>query len=441
MLSALSAGISPEIFSIVRRYAPRAVGGGAVLLASLCVAKLIATLIKSIKPVPFPGPKGVPFFGMALQLDQKKALACMRVWNKQYGKTIGFRVFSTPYVVTQKPETIRQLMKDRVKGYHMRQFNSLDLLPRSGVFLSEGDHWRLNRKAAEPALSESSADSMVPTMTQMAKRMVNIVATLADSSGVIEDWVPHQWFRRCTLDFTVATHFGKDYNLQNTLGRNTAFVYHRQTDIPSSLRFKAGATPKTNVLDKLLNMHKGDLTWNLVTFILAGSASASATMEWFVYLMCANKDIQSAARAEEIQRQLRISIQSSTPGPLPSITTAPYTIEGRPVEVGTIIIMMMDEAMKSEERGGDSFRPENWFLPGTKEINRDLARDHWAFSCGPRKCPGQTLAVKECTIIAAFLLRHFDDMRFTLGYDDVKETMWLNRVPENLKVTMSLRNY
>lgn len=28
---------------------------------------------------------------------------------------------------------------------------------------------------------------------------------------------------------------------------------------------KAGATPKTNVLDKLLNMHKGDLTWNLVT--------------------------------------------------------------------------------------------------------------------------------------------------------------------------------
>ncbi|KAF4648889.1 hypothetical protein FOZ61_002054, partial [Perkinsus olseni] len=172
MLSALSAGINPELISIVRRYAPRAVEGGAVLLVSLCVAKLIDTLIKSIKPVPFPGPKGVPFFGMALELDQEKALACMRVWNKQYGKTIGFRVFSTPYVVTQKPETIRKLMKDRVKGYHMRQFNSLDLLPRSGVFLSEGDHWRLNRKAAEPALSESSADSMVPTMTQMAKRMV-----------------------------------------------------------------------------------------------------------------------------------------------------------------------------------------------------------------------------------------------------------------------------
>ncbi|KAF4721095.1 hypothetical protein FOZ63_028323 [Perkinsus olseni] len=91
MLSALSAGINPEVLSVVRRYAPRAVEGGAVLLASLCVAKLIETLIKSLKPVPFPGPKGVPFFGMALELDQERALACMRVWNKQYGKTIGFR--------------------------------------------------------------------------------------------------------------------------------------------------------------------------------------------------------------------------------------------------------------------------------------------------------------------------------------------------------------
>ncbi|KAF4731977.1 hypothetical protein FOZ62_024857, partial [Perkinsus olseni] len=342
---------------------------------------------------------------------------------------------------------------------------------------------------------------------------VNIVSTLADSSGIIENWVPHQWFRRCTLDFTVATHFGEDYNLQNTLdmrrdkereiahkavqgwmdaidyvfkhtylapimqdrypfkfNRSVAEFYSCKKAVVQysekiingrMAELKAGATPKTNVLDKLLYMHKGDLTWNLVTFILAGSASASATMEWFVYLMCAYKDIQNAARAEvdglgkdpETAEDLRrltyveacvletLRIQSSTPGPLPSITTAPYTIEGKPVEVGTIIIMMMDEAMKSEERGGASFRPENWFLPGTKEINRDLARDHWAFSCGPRKCPGQTLAVKECTIIAAFLLRHFDDMRFTLGYDDVKETMWLNRVPENLRVSMSLRSY
>ncbi|EER10168.1 hypothetical protein Pmar_PMAR024986, partial [Perkinsus marinus ATCC 50983] len=92
MLSTLSGGVNPpELISIVRRYAPRAFGGGALLLASLCVAKFIDTLIKSIKPVPFPGPKGVPFFGMALQLDQEKALACMRVWITQYGKTIGFR--------------------------------------------------------------------------------------------------------------------------------------------------------------------------------------------------------------------------------------------------------------------------------------------------------------------------------------------------------------
>ncbi|KAF4676878.1 hypothetical protein FOL47_004581 [Perkinsus chesapeaki] len=505
--------ISPEAQDALRRYAPQAVGGGVLVLVGWCIGKFIKTLIDSTKPLPFPGPKGVPFFGMALELDEEKALACMRVWNKQYGKTIAFRVFGTPYVVTQKNDTIRTLMKDRAKGFYVRHFNYLRFLPKSGMFLTEGDQWKANRKAAEPALVESVADKMVPVMSQMSKRMVNCISTLADPSGSIIEWVPHKWFRRCTLDFTLATHYGKDYNLQNPLDMRKAeerdiaynavqgfldaidYVF-KHTPLapfiqdrypfkfnPSVAKFyksiknvesysakiiddrekelSAGAEPREDVLDKLIKMHKGDLTWNLVSFVLAGSASASATMEWFIYLMCVNREAQDVARkeidalgkdvttADDLKKLPYVEacmlevlrVQSSTPGPLPSVVVAPYSIEGKPVEPGTIVIMMMDEAMRSEERGGETFRPENWFLPGTREINRDLYRDHWAFSTGPRKCPGQAVAVRECVVMAATLLRHFDNMHFTIGYDDVKETMWLNRVPANLKVDMKVREF
>ncbi|KAF4740676.1 hypothetical protein FOZ62_021747 [Perkinsus olseni] len=132
-------------------------------------------------------------------------------------------------------------------------------------------------------------------------------------------------------------------------------------------------------------------------------------------------------------------MNNSTPGPLPYVTVAPYVIEGKEVEVGTVVTLMTGEAMKGEDEGGPEFKPEAWFLPGTRDIDRQRSRNHWAFTGSPRKCPGQYLAMKECVVMAATLLRHFDDFHFTVGYDDVGETTYINRIPVNLRLSMKAR--
>ncbi|KAF4689974.1 hypothetical protein FOZ60_000893 [Perkinsus olseni] len=119
-----------------------------------------------------------------------------------------------------------------------------------------------------------------------------------------------------------------------------------------------------------------------------------------------------------------LRMNNSTPGPLPHVTVEHCVIEGKSVDPGTVLIMMTGEAMKSEE-------PAGWFLPGTKDIDRERARNHWAFTGSPRRCPGQHLAMKECIVMAATLLRHFDDIHFTIGYDNVGEMTYINRVPSS----------
>ncbi|KAF4660292.1 hypothetical protein FOZ61_004120 [Perkinsus olseni] len=487
------------------------IGGGVALLLGAIIGKALKTVADALKPLPFPGPKGVPVFGVVFELDPNTALMRLCDWAKQFGGTYAFRVFSTTFVVIKDSKTIKQILKDSNKGVFMRQMNTLSLLPKSGIFLTDGDAWKYNRRTVDPIIAEPNVRGMVPVMGQMSRRLVNVVSALADSSGNIHNWEPHKLLQLAALDFTVATHFGKDYNLLSPLDPNGSaerenvhktfqnflegfdfilkhiqlgpFIQNRYpfklnkdvTKFYSAVdnvekyskeiiarrqeELKKGATPECNILDKLIFMGKQDLIWNLVTFTLSGGSSVPSTIEWFLYLMCVHPDAQKKARAEvdalgkdptdnDDLDKLRyveacvletLRMNNSTPGPLPYVTVAPYVIEGKEVDVGTVVTLMTGEAMKGEDEGGPEFKPEAWFLPGTRDIDRQRSRNHWAFTGSPRKCPGQYLAMKECVVMAATLLRHFDDFHFTVGYDDVGETTYINRIPVNLRLSMKAR--
>ncbi|KAF4737294.1 hypothetical protein FOZ63_032491, partial [Perkinsus olseni] len=78
-----------------------------------------------------------------------------------------------------------------------------------------------------------------------------------------------------------------------------------------------------------------------------------------------------------------LRMNNSTPGPLPHVTVEHCVIEGKSVDPGTVLIMMTGEAMKSEE--------------------------------------------------------HFDDIHFTIGYDNVDEMTFINHVAVNLQLSMKAR--
>ncbi|KAF4750558.1 hypothetical protein FOZ62_026779, partial [Perkinsus olseni] len=293
------------------------IGGGVALLLGVIIGKALKTVADALKPLPFPGPKGVPVFGVAFVLDPNTALMRLCDWAKQFGGTYAFRVFSTTYVVIKDSKTIKQILKDSNKGVFMRQMNTLSLLPKSGIFLTDGDAWKYNRRTVDPIIAEPNVRGMVPIMGQMSRRLANVVSALADPSGNIHNWEPHKLLQLAALDFTVATHFGKDYNLLSPLDTNGSaerenvhktfqnflegfdfilkhiqlgpFIqnrypfklnkdvakfysavdnvekYSKEIIARRQEELKKGAAPECNILDKLIFMGKQDLIWNLVT--------------------------------------------------------------------------------------------------------------------------------------------------------------------------------
>ncbi|KAF4668366.1 hypothetical protein FOL47_003071 [Perkinsus chesapeaki] len=501
-----------EFGPVLQRCTPVALQGGLLLATAYVTTRMVKLLIGTKKPLPFPGPTGKPILGVVVELDPSNALKSLRAWLSKYGETIAFRVFTTPYVVTKNPGTVRQILRDSRKEVMMRQMNTMSLLPKRGTFLTEGDAWRSNRKKVDPILAEPNVRTMVPLMSQMARRLAHVVSALADEHGTVHDWNPHKLLQLAALDFTMASNFGRDYNLLSPLDPHGAaeredtwnarifqnffegfdfVVKHIQmaplmrNSFPFTLNkhvakchssiksmekycrdiidqrrreLRDESKLQNTVLDRVIGMEQEDLVWNLITFSLSGGSSVPSNVEWFLYLMCLHPDAQATARAEVyalgrppeddedvnkvpyveacILETLRMN--NSTPGPMPYVTTVPYSMEGKTVSPGTVIIMMTGEAMKSEEFGGSEFRPENWFLPNSKVIDREKALKHWAFTGSPRRCPGQHLAMKECIVLAATLLKCFSNLRLTEGCDEVGETTYINRLPVNLRIDMTI---
>ncbi|EER17866.1 cytochrome p450, putative, partial [Perkinsus marinus ATCC 50983] len=173
---------------------------------------------------------------------------------------------------------------------------------------------------------------------------------MSDCAGQVHDWEPHGLLQLTALDFTFATHFGKDFNFlspldtngaadreytlgafqdfltgfdfilkhqalgpllqnryPNKLSQKVAKFYSSVAKVETSAReiieqrkkeLSEGAEPKCTVLDKLIAEKRLHLTWNLITFTLSGGTSVPSNIEWFLYLMCINQDAQKKARAE-----------------------------------------------------------------------------------------------------------------------------------------------
>ncbi|KAF8525239.1 cytochrome P450 [Hysterangium stoloniferum] len=87
---------------------------------------------------------------------------------------------------------------------------------------------------------------------------------------------------------------------------------------------------------------------------------------------------------------------------------------------GTIIQIPVDVMQRDPEVwGSDSnqFRPERWLLADNEKHHREV----WAFSTGPRKCPGRQFAMIEMKALIAILLRQFE---FQLNAEKPIEPFW-----------------
>ena len=161
----------------------------------------------------------------------------------------------------------------------------------------------------------------------------------------------------------------------------------------------------------------------LVTMVVAGHETTAASLTWTLMLLAENPQVQDALRTEvrahrgplslaDAARHLPFtravldeSLRLYPPAwVLTRRSTAPDTLGGRAVPVGTTVIISPWLLHRREESWPDAttFVPGR-FLDGVDSRPRP---DYVPFGLGPRLCIGRELALGEMTLALAELLRH-----------------------------------
>jgi cytochrome P450 len=192
-----------------------------------------------------------------------------------------------------------------------------------------------------------------------------------------------------------------------------------------SVAMQSGVLDEENLVDQLM------------TFLGAGHETTATAMQWAVYALCKNPDVQTKLR-EEIRANLP-SLSSTDPGSIDATTidNLPYlhavcnevlrfhpsvpgtlrtavkdtTLVGKHIPKGTIIVLAPEITNHLEELWGPDakkFNPERFMGPG--KANTGGATSNYAlmtFLHGPRSCIGQGFAKAELACLLAATVGRF----------------------------------
>ncbi|XP_038984948.1 cytochrome P450 CYP72A219-like isoform X3 [Phoenix dactylifera] len=129
---------------------------------------------------------------------------------QKYGKTSLVWIGTTPRVILWDPQTMREVLLDKLGQFQKPPFNPLVRLLARGVASLEGEEWAKRRRVITPAFHLEKLKGMVPAFliscVDLIKRWQNL--TSAEGSCEIDVWPE---FQNLTGDVISRTAFGSSY--------------------------------------------------------------------------------------------------------------------------------------------------------------------------------------------------------------------------------------
>ncbi len=380
---------------------------------------------------------------------------------------IGPTILGTIAVVSD-PAAIRHFLVDNAPNYRKDglQKRVLGEGLRRGLFLAEGDAWRVQRRTLAPLFTPKTVSSFAAATNDAAQELIERWRRMRE--GRIFDVQPEM--ARVTLDVLGRTIFsdglGRDpseftgamtrYFL--TLGRLDPFDLMdfpewlpRWTKLTSGnplnffedvvdaiilrrkrLLAKTNAAPR-DILTLLLEardpqtgagLSDAEVRSNIVTFIGAGHETTANALMWSLYLL---------SLSEEWRGRLAAEADSVLPGPVedyadrlvetkvvieeamrlypPAASISRQAIDcdmlaGRRVRKGALVMVSQWVLHRHKLLWDqpDAFDPRR-FLPGAREKIDRFA--YLPFGAGPRVCIGAAFSLQEATIVLAHIMRVF----------------------------------
>ncbi|KAL2835562.1 cytochrome P450 [Aspergillus pseudoustus] len=374
----------------------------------------------------------------------------------------------------------------------------LSLIAGNGLLLSEGEVHKAQRKALMPAFSFRHVKNLYPVFWAKAVEMAECIEGKFLASGDDVDRPPIQeirnWATRATLDIVGAAALGHDFGSLRTAHNALLKQYRLMRQDPSRLEMLVGVglslftrhggqllsifpTRRTRtvkeasnfvrtfcrdlVLEKRKEPRDGEdckaekeqrmdiasvafrsavltddeLVDQMMTFLAAGHGTTSHALQWAVYALCKDHDVQQRLRDELREHGIN---KETTPTFSPAdIDTLPYlraicnetlrlyppvpstireatretVVAGYRIPAGTQFaispaVVNVDAELWGPDAG--TFNPDRWM--GEGRANSGGVRNHHGFLTflqGPRSCIGAAFAKAELACLVAALVVRF----------------------------------
>lgn len=296
------------------------------------------------------GPRGLPMLGNLLQLRRGQAHQTVEEWSQRYGPYFKFKLGDRRFLGVGDHEALAAVLRDRPEGF--RRSTRLasvmaEIGMQPGVFISNGEAWRRQRRLVMPAFDPAHVKAYFPALLNVTQRL-HRRWRIAAAAGA---WIDlRSDLMRYTVDGVAGLAFGAPVNtlesggdviqkhldhifpaiLQRALSAFPIWRYYPSAEDQALLGHVAAiqgairgfitlarermqahaelAEHPSNLLEALLaaaQKEDGAITddevaGNVFTMLLAGEDTTANTLAWLIWLLARNPTALARC-AEEVQ--------------------------------------------------------------------------------------------------------------------------------------------
>ncbi len=410
-----------------------------------------------------PGVSGLALFRLMPKF-KRNTLQTFVELARRHGDLVCFRGLWTSFMLID-PAHVEYVLQTNSRNYRKgKNYKEVAASTGNGLFVSEGDVWRRQRRLAQPAFHHQRIASFAKIMTDSAEAMLKHWQPLAECGASVE--VDAEMLR-LTLGIVGKALFSRDLSDEaDTMSQSFEIIRKHMTDrIMSVVKFPANfptlqnrrfrqaiANAEQIVYDLIAERRRGqgntddllslfmaardeetgeglsdtELRDQALTIIGAGYETTTQALAWTWYLL---------AKHPEIENRLSAEISDVLGGRTPTFDDLPhlkYTLMvfQEAMRLYPPIWMMTRAAITSDEIGGyripanseilllpyithrhpkywdhpEEFDPEH-FLPEKVASRPRFA--YLPFGGGPRQCIGNNFALMEAQLIIATVAQKY----------------------------------
>jgi len=159
-----------------------------------------------------PGPRGWPLVGNMFQLRRSTIHLSIERWCREFGPVFAFRLGRRRIVVLADHERLTAVLRDRPDGWRRTQQlqavgREMGLTP--GLFGSEGDSWRRQRRMVMSGLDPGTVRAYFPSLQRVTGRLRRRWQAAAREQRTLDLQAE---LMRYTVDTVAGLAFGSDIN-------------------------------------------------------------------------------------------------------------------------------------------------------------------------------------------------------------------------------------